>query len=134
MMSVSTHQWYCNFWCLLRDYRNIKNNFWYIKMISASPHNLYCSWLSHIREDKWSPAQSNFLLGLKFSHFSIFFMIYTFPTKVLGLWIKIEKYEILYWYVCTQYLHKKIQEQKTMRDKIKKNTSIMITVDQFFPD
>ena len=49
-----------------------KNTFWYLKMISASTHKWYCIWLCHIRGDKWSPAQSIFLLGLNFSHFGLF--------------------------------------------------------------
>ena len=48
-----------------------KDTFWYLKMMSASTHQWYFSWLFHIKKDKLPTDWSNFLLGPHFSHFEI---------------------------------------------------------------
>ena len=76
-----------------------KNAFGYLKMIPASTHQWYCSWffiLYWINDHLLNP----FFVGNLFQPFWPFCtMIYRFPTEFFGLWIKIGKYELLYWYV-----------------------------------
>ena len=55
-----------------RSFGISKNTFGYLKMMSESTNQWYYSLWYHLRGDKWSPAQSVFLLGPNFSHFGLF--------------------------------------------------------------
>ena len=108
-----------------------------LSVVRGLPRSLYLNSLGfllpvlsicHIRGDKWSPSQSNFFCWGSISVILAFFyhylyIFYRFFIVIDQNW----KYELLCWYVHNTYMETS-KEQITMSDKMKNNTSILLTI------